>query len=332
MFFWWKKRKKKTKRKSKKYIDLEVNQMIAMEKAVIEELKKREVKTAPAKVTPAIGVAAHTTEKLKLVPSNCQHIGARKRQEDSFGFTDLGDGRLVKDSGVLAVVADGMGGLAKGDLASQVAVSIFLGEYRKRTEQDPLDQFLQRTIHRSNCAVFDLAYDGGVESELGTTLVAVAIHQGKMHWVSVGDSRIYHYKNEALIQLNEEHVYANRLKDDVKNGLITQKEANEHPERSYLTSFLGLPELNEIDYSIEPVTLEPGEVVLLCSDGLTNTINDHEIVEIIEQEPANLAEELTQKALAKNKRYQDNVTVVAISCQPVKPEINEKKQKENNDE
>ena len=327
MCLWWKKRKKKTQRKSKKYIDLEVKDILVMEKTVIQELKKKEAKAAPVKE-----VAAHTTEQLKLVPSNCQHIGARKRQEDSFGFTDLGDGLLVKDCGVLAVVADGMGGLAKGDRASQVAVSMFLGEYRKRTEQDPLDQFLHSTVQRSNCAVFDLAYDGEVESELGTTLVAVAVHQGKMHWVSVGDSRIYHYKNKTLIQLNEEHIYANRLKNDVDNGLITEKEANEHPERSYLTSYLGLPELTEIDCSIEPVTLEPGEVVLLCSDGLTNTLNDHEIAETIEQKPENLAEELTQKALAKNKLYQDNITVVAISCQPVKPEINGKKQKEDNDE
>jgi len=297
-----------------------------MEKTAIEELKKREAKGAGVKE-----IAAHTTERLKLIPSNCQHIGARERQEDSFGFTDLGDGRLVKDSGVMAVVADGMGGLAKGDRASQVAVSMFLAEYRKRTEQDPLDQFLYRTIHRSNSAVFDLAYDSVDESELGTTLVAVAVHQGQMHWVSVGDSRIYLYKKEDLIQLNEEHIYANRLKVDVENGLITQKEANEHPERSYLTSYLGLPELAEIDCSIEPVILEPGEVVLLCSDGLTNSLNDREIAETIEQEPENLAEELTQKALAKNKRYQDNVTVVAISCKPVQPKITDEK-KEDIDE
>jgi PPM family protein phosphatase len=326
MCFWWKKSKKKTKRKSKKYIELEAREMLLMEKTTIEALKKKETKAVEVKE-----IAAHTTEKLKLIPSNCQHIGARQRQEDSFGFTDLGDGRLVEDSGVLAVVADGMGGLAKGDRASQVAVSMFLAEYRKRTEKDPLDQFLQRTTHRSNSAVFDLAYDGMEESELGTTLVAVAVHQGQMHWVSVGDSRIYHYKNNDLIQLNEEHIYANRLKVDVENGLITQKEANEHPERSYLTSYLGLPELAEIDCSNKPVILEPGEVVLLCSDGLTNTLKDREIAEIIEQEPENLAEVLTQKALAKNKRYQDNVTVVAISCQPVQQKINDEK-KEDNDE
>jgi len=326
MFFRWRKKQKEKKRKSKKYIDLKVKDLHVSGKA-IDEPRKKESNAVEVKE-----VAAHTTEKLKLIPSNCQHIGERKRQEDSFGFTDLGDIRLVKDCGVLAVVADGMGGLAKGDRASKVAVNMFLEEYKKRSEEVPLDQFLMRTLLRANCAVFDLAFDGEAESELGTTLIAVAVHNGKMHWVSVGDSRIYHYKNKSLQMVNEEHIYANRLKIDVKNGLITEKEANEHPERSYLTSYLGLPELTEIDCSIEPVTLEPGEVVLLCSDGLTNTLNDHEIAETIEQKPENLAEELTQKALAKNKLYQDNITVVAISCQPVKPEINGKKQKEDNDE
>jgi PPM family protein phosphatase len=312
MFFrWWKKRKKM---KSKKYIDLEVKDLHVSEKAA-NELRKKESKSVEVKE-----VAAHTTEKLKLIPSNCQHIGERKRQEDSFGFTDLGDTCLVKDCGVLAVVADGMGGLAKGDRASQVAVNMFLEEYKSRSEGVPLGQFLLRTVHRANCAVFDLAFDGKTESDLGTTLVAVAIHRGKMHWVSVGDSRIYHYKNKTLEQLNKEHIYATRLKIDVDNGLITEKEANEHPERSYLTSYLGLAELTEVDYSVEPVDLEPGEVVLLCSDGLTNTLSDKEIMDIIERSFGNIAEELTQRALKKNKRYQDNVTVLSISCQPVKQE------------
>jgi PPM family protein phosphatase len=309
MCFWWKRKRSVRKKKSGKCID--ISSIQASNKVAEELINSKKKKDKP------IEVAAYTTDNLKLVPSNCQHIGDRQRQEDSFAFSDLGDGVFVKNYGVLAVVADGMGGLAKGDQASYVAVNMFLEEYKRRSDEDSLDQFLLRTALRSNCAVYDLAYDGEVEHELGTTLVAVAIQHGKMHWISVGDSRIYHYKNKILQQLNKEHIYANLLKIDVEKGLITEEEANKNPERSYLTSFLGMPDLNEVDSSLEPVTLQPGEIVLLCSDGLTNTLSDQEITDIISRCNGNIAEELTQKALKKNRRHQDNITVLAISCQPV---------------
>ncbi len=262
-------------------------------------------------------VAAFSTSCLKLVPSNCQHIGARERQEDAFGFSDLSDSDYVEKNGVLAVVADGMGGLAKGDRASQVAVSVFLREYKDRRNEEPLKTHLLRTLHRSNTAVYDLAFTGGEDDELGTTLVAVAVKQGKMDWLSVGDSRIYHYSDGSLEQLNKEHIYANKLETEVKKGLISRKEANSHPERAFLTSYLGSHEISEVDYSEEPVILKPGDTIMLCSDGLTNTLSLDEIVEVFKVSPVNIAEELVKQALFKEKRHQDNITILVLSCKAV---------------
>ena len=262
-------------------------------------------------------VAAFTTTSLKLVPCNCQHIGARERQEDAFGFSDLADGELVENSGVLAVVADGMGGLARGDRASQVAVSIFLREYAERPKDEPLNKHLLKTLQRSNTAVYDLAFNGDEDVELGTTLVAVVVQGGNMHWVSVGDSRIYLYRNNRLEQLNKDHIYANKLEDDVKNGLMSRKEADRHPERAFLTSYLGAPELIEVDYSEEPVALNTGDSILLCSDGLTNTLSISEIIDVFNDSPANIAEELVKQALFKEKRHQDNITTLVITCKSV---------------
>ncbi len=281
--------------------------------------KEETTKADTEKASTEQEVAAFTTSSIKLVPLNCQHIGARERQEDAFAFSDLSDSDFVENNGVLAVVADGMGGLAKGDRASQVAVSIFLREYSHKENSDSIDKFLRRTINIANYAVFDIALDDNEqEIGLGTTLVAVAVHEGRMHWVSIGDSLIYLYREDQLKQLNKEHIYANQLEADVENGLITRKEAETHPERSYLTSYLGMPELHEIDCNSEPVDLKQGDAILLCSDGLTNTLSGKEIKKVLKQSSENAAEELVNKALNKKKRHQDNITVLVLACEQVK--------------
>lgn len=274
-------------------------------------------------------VVAITTNHLKLVPSNCQHIGARERQEDAFGFSDFADCDGVNNNEVLAVVADGMGGLACGDQASQVAVNVFLKEYNNKNNVKSIDHFLQRTITIANFAVFDLAFNEGIEgADLGTTLVAVLVHKDKMHWVSAGDSQIFLFRERKMQQLNTEHIYANQLAIDVDKGLISKKEAEQHPERGHLTSYLGLPELYEKDFSTEPVTLSPGDVVLLCSDGLTNTLSIDEIIEILKQPSLNTADKLVEEALSKKKTHQDNITVLVLSCESIKKQ-SEKKEDEN---
>lgn|GEM_PF-2987287 len=261
-------------------------------------------------------VAALTTEKLKLVPSNYQHLGDRERQEDSFAFSDFADRDLVKQKGVLVVVADGMGGLARGDRASQLAVSVFLNEY-SHLEGSDFGQFLNRTVFRANHAIFDLALDrNGREIDLGTTLVAAVVHNGEMDWIAVGDSLIYLYRKGRLKQLNREHIYANQLKVEVENGLISKKEADKHPERGYLTSYLGLPGLKEVDSNPDPLALEAGDAVLLCTDGLTNTLSEDEMTAVLRRESGNLAEELVEKALEKQKKHQDNITALVLSCKP----------------
>lgn len=287
-------------------------------KKIKEEKKDKEVSQDEKKAAAAKEIAALTTSRLKLVPSNCQHIGARERQEDAFGFSDLADSEYVNENGVLAVVADGMGGLAKGDRASQIAVSVFLREYINRQAQDPLNKHLLWTLKRSNAAVYDLAFTGGEDDDLGTTLVAAAVENGEMHWVSAGDSHIYLYRDNNLKQLNKDHIYANKLEKDVENGVISRKEADRHPERAYLTSYLGCHELPEIDCSAEPVKLKPGDVVMLCSDGLTNTLPPEEIIAVFNDPPVNIAEELVKLVLFKEKRHQDNVTILVLKCMEVK--------------
>ena len=254
---------------------------------------------------------------LHVTPSNHQHIGSRENQEDSFALSDLTDRKLVAESGVLALVADGMGGLALGEEASRVAVQVFLREHLPRESDESVPQRLHRALVKANTAVFDRAYQDGTELELGTTMVATLVHKRELYWISVGDSRIYHLRNNTLTQLTRDHIYKNQLMDDVRKGLLTKAQAESHPEGAYLTSYLGLPALTEINKNSEPLLLEPGDWILLCSDGLYNSLTDEEIKLFLNNTEQTSAENLVKRVLAKNLKYQDNITVVLLSCNSV---------------
>ncbi len=261
-------------------------------------------------------ISAQLSENLKLVPSNYQHIGARENQEDSFAISDLS--REIPDSNpVLAVLADGMGGLALGEEASQVAVNKFMHEFENGDYNNSIDKGLSQALLSANAAVNDLAFDVGRSEDIGTTLVATAIVDEELYWIAAGDSRIYLFTDGKLKQLNLDHIYANHLARDVEKGRITLQEAQDHPEKDYLTSYLGLPRLTEISQSSKPVKLKPGDKILLCSDGLTNTLTEQEIADTLKNSTENIAEEMVREVLIANKAHQDNVTVIVLSLYKV---------------
>ncbi len=270
--------------------------------------KKREKKSAGKAI-----IDADTGGSLRVVPANYQDIGARENQEDAFAFSDLGDQKQIDKNGILALVADGMGGLTRGEEASRLAVQVFLREYEGKKDGETIGECLNRALSIANTAVFDLAFTGEEEDDLGTTLVAVVVYQDELHWIAVGDSRIYLFREGHLEQLNTDHIYANHLLTDVINGKISQKEAEKHPERNYLTSYLGLPELNEVDQNETPLLLKPGDQILLCSDGLYDTLGEDEITAVLAREEDMIAEKMIEEVLAKGKMHQDNVTAIVLS-------------------
>ncbi|SDZ08371.1 PP2C family protein-serine/threonine phosphatase [Tindallia californiensis] len=249
---------------------------------------------------------------ITVQPYNAQHLGTRKEQEDAFGMAGLTAEGTLGEKGFVAVLADGMGGMAFGNLASNTAVNIFLREYENKKREESADSFLIRTSKIANTAVFDKAYVDGEEVEMGTTLVAVMLSQQALYWVTAGDSHLYHYRKGQLQRLNHDHIYGNELQEEVINGNMTQKEAENHPEHDYLTSYLGLPEIPELDMNQTPLSLEGGDQLLLCSDGLDNVLTSSDIKETLEAEMENPAEALVQQVFTKNKRHLDNITAIVL--------------------
>jgi protein phosphatase len=252
---------------------------------------------------------------------NAQDYGTRAEQQDAFAFSDTTNAEAVRIAGVLAVLADGMGGLEHGAEASTLAIQIFLERYVHQVTPSTIPETLADATHAANAAVLRIADQAGQTGSAGSTLVAAVVKDKSLHWISVGDSRLYRFSEGRLTQLSTDHVYAADLDRAAAEGSITDSAARQHPEREALTSCLGMDTLDRIDQgSLDG--LREDDLFLLCSDGLYKTLDDGAIVAILRSRPADPAAALLAAVKAKGHPRQDNVTVLALSLR--KPHVQER--------
>lgn len=248
-----------------------------------------------------IKIAAGSGDKI----GKLHNIGRRKGQQDSLGVTEF-------DGGTLAVVADGMGGLSDGDKVSQKIIMTMLQD-STRLKRGMTDNKLYEMIAHANNEVNHML---GVENQYksGSTVVAVTIEEDGFQWASVGDSHIYLYRGRQLLLLNREHVFKAELLQKAVNGKFSFKEVRTNPKRSGLTSFLGMGELKYIDGSMEKIPAQPGDWLLLMTDGVFNTVSEAEICRILNESPSAgaAAERLEQEVLARQNPKQDNFTAIVL--------------------
>jgi serine/threonine protein phosphatase PrpC len=250
---------------------------------------------------------------MRYQPGNAQHIGARREQQDSFGFSDPGDKKLLEHGGLLAIVSDGMGGLDNGSQASSAAVRAFLAAYERKPPEETIPAALHRALESAFSTVRTLNETAGGHG--GATLVAAAAHDGKLYWVSVGDSRLYLIRRGRAIQLSRDHNYREKLLDQVAGDRLALSEALSNPEREHLTSYLGMNGSPEVDSSLKPLRLEAEDCVFLCTDGVHRMLSEQEFVKAFQDRSASEAcEAMTAMVLARASQEQDNLTVAALRC------------------
>ena len=236
-------------------------------------------------------------------------VGRRERQEDDWGVHV--DPPAKEDGAtLLAVLADGMGGAPAGDRASQIVVSAFLDAYARYAEPAPTR--LELAAWTANDAVADAVMADQTLNGMGATLVAALFFPDRCIWLSVGDSFLYLCRNAELRRINPLHIYATELDAKAERGEITPEAARSHRERFQLTSVvMGWP-IEHIAAGGFP--LEPGDVVLLATDGL-DTLPDDEIAAICKQHGEG-ARCIVDALLARVEEHeapaQDNVTVIAV--------------------
>ncbi len=200
------------------------------------------------------------------------------------------------------VVADGMGGAQAGEVASQMLVETvkdFLSETPPYNEQ-----ILSQAILLANGKILNLARRNANYLGMGTTATILSLDDRKGYFAHVGDSRIYRLRNNFLEQLTEDHSYVETL---VRRGEITPEEARVHPMKNVLTQAVGVVENISVDTANFPV--ESGDTFLLCTDGLTNMVDDQNIAKIL-QSASNPADALIDAALKAGGR--DNISVIVV--------------------
>lgn len=238
--------------------------------------------------------------------------GTREYQQDMADVKICGTSE-ERNRRIIGVLCDGMGGLESGERASAVAVTTMMKELDVSWSEFP--QVFQDVLADVNYQIYSLKNEKtGKRLHAGTTLTSVVIEDGKMYWCSVGDSRIYLFRNRCLLQLTRDHIYGNDLDEMVSSGQITEKEAKSNPGRAALTSYLGVQRLEKINYNLVPEELVAGDIVLQCSDGLYRSLSEKEIIFILErcvEDMQHAARSLTMSAVSRPGGH-DNTTALLL--------------------
>lgn len=238
----------------------------------------------------------------------------------AWGTTDIGlvrkenqDAYLIHENPgrTVCVVCDGMGGSAGGQLASQIATKAFMEEVEKvltpEMEPEQLRSACAYAVSLANNAIRSAAEENEKYRNMGTTLVAAVSYDGGVVVTNVGDSRAYHICENGITRVTKDHSLVERMVD---RGDITAEEARRHPNRNLITRALGPDADAQCDGYICP--MKAGEYLLLCTDGLVNTVTDQEMLfEVIHRgSPDSCLERLME--ISKNQGAPDNVTVVLM--------------------
>lgn len=240
------------------------------------------------------------------------HIGRRREMNQDYVFaSETAVGQLPN----LFLVADGMGGHKAGEYASRFTVEKIVEELSASQQTKPVAA-IRDALVTANRLLIREAKEDSAKSGMGTTVVAATIIGTHLHVANVGDSRLYVTDHEAIRQITRDHSLVEEM---VRLGEMNKAEAKDHPDKNIITRAIGVTTDLIVDFF--EVELRPGDTVLMCSDGLTNMVDDEEIRAII-AEKNNVKEKAERLIETANEHGgKDNITVVLV--EPFSEEVKE---------
>ena len=269
----------------------------------------------PAEVHPVPITKETVEETVCPIPGisigKIHDIGRRDYQQDSFGQT-----AVLRNTGILAVLADGMGGLSGGERVSQKIVMEAL-TFGSTLQANQVPTALPGMVAGINRAVNQMLGSKGLYTS-GSTVVSALITGNALRWISVGDSRVYLYRDGQISQLSRDHDLLQDWMPDILEGKRSMAEALRDPNGRKLTSFIGMGELRHVDYNRTPIPLLPGDRVLLMSDGVYGTVSDAEMAAILRDcgSVQLAASHIGQRIMGAALPYQDNYTLIVLGYDP----------------
>jgi protein phosphatase len=238
----------------------------------------------------------------------------------AFATSDVGKEREINedyfyisfpdDNVQLYILADGMGGYQGGEIASKLAVTsaknYIISNYDGTgKEKEDLADLVKNALQYANMVVYEKANSQKELNNMGTTMDICLIYQNKVFIAHVGDSRVYRLRKEFFRKITKDHSYVQKLVDE---GKITKEEGASHPKKNMLMKAVGCTPYVEPDILIKGFL--NGDVILMCSDGLTNMVTEDDICKIIKENPTDATKLLVQKA--NDNGGKDNITAVII--------------------
>lgn len=252
------------------------------------------------------------------------HPGMRgKNNEDRFGVTAFRmEGKTGPTAALLAVLCDGIGGHRAGEVAAEIAVHRISAVVAQQGEDTPAVEMMQNAITAASQEIYDQARVNHHQEGMGATCTCAWIIGRKLYLANVGDSRAYLLRGGDIRQLTTDHTW---IQEAIDKGLITPDQAEGHPNTHVIRRFLGSPQPPEVDVRLrledrendeesqanQGMTLVDDDMLLLCSDGLTDLVDDDEIAMALYSQPVEEAAEFLIK-LANSRGGHDNITLVIV--------------------
>ncbi|MBE5791395.1 MAG: serine/threonine-protein phosphatase [Clostridiales bacterium] len=243
--------------------------------------------------------------RYKCTVRMAQLIGDRSRQEDAISVSS---NSVFAERGLLLVLSDGMGGMANGDVFSQLVADemqyAFLSVDPELSMKETLISCFD-SAQKKAAALNEEAEEGG-----GTTLVAVLIRKRKCAFLSVGDSRLALVRSDGLIWLNRPQVMGAKIDENVALGYLGKEDAQGNLLRDAVTMFMGSNSPISLDICTAPFTLAKGDRIALMSDGISGTLDDKELLSLLTAKKSRVADEVIQAVETKKKSGQDNGSII----------------------
>ena len=249
------------------------------------------------------------------------HAGMKgKTNEDRVGYRTFFEERHPGIPITLAVLCDGIGGHSAGEVAADLALQTIISEVSQANLEDPT-RVLENGIQVANHKVFLAAQQDRMRTGMGTTCACALIRENQLFISYVGDSRIYLQRRRSLSQLSKDHTW---IQEALDGGLLSQEEASDHPNRHVLRRYLGSATPPMVDSGMhfaspdeataKQLPLQTGDIILLCSDGLTDLVSDPEINQLLKRNTPKVA---IQKliALANQRGGHDNISILLLKVE-----------------
>ncbi len=263
-------------------------------------------------------------ETIHLIQAAGTHPGMTgKINEDRYGVASYQLSSSNTTPVTFAVVCDGIGGHRSGEIAAELAVNIISDTVAKSFGDRPLKTMLL-AIQLANEAIYSQAQTSEEKRGMGATCALVWVEGSKLFTTSIGDTRIYLLRNQMIKQLTKDHTW---IQEALDNGTITNDQVRGHPNAHVIRRYLGAPVVPQADQRMQlrkgeddsralanqGINLRPDDILLMCTDGLTDYLNDREIATIVNQYPDKLGKAIDELiALACKRGGHDNITVITL--------------------